>query len=402
MQKKSPLLATTPPQITRALAYSHPFLLQLNTVGGLVTWTSDDPWASFLLLSLFWAVVLYGDEVIKWAGPVLVAVVLVVGIYARRFSPLLSSRLGREKLKSGKKKDGDEDERQHHKSLDEIVETLHVFTSRCNMLVGPFLGLTEYLSMPQTPTDSSVRPRLAAIKFLGRLLLVSPIWAILALPPWRIITSRRVILASGTLFLTWHSRPAQVSRAILWRSKTVRHVCAVLTGLDLEELGDNTRTDSERAQSVDMTAANPTTARSSIASQGKTRSQPTGIRFTFTLWENQRRWLGLGWTNSLFTYERAPWTDEHLNAVPPKDEFRLPAVEDGASVWRWVEGSEWRVEGAAPGEDGGGRGGDNGKSATPDRKGKGEGGWIYYDGKVCSCPHKPVFATTPPYTPSQG
>ncbi|UZP37210.1 hypothetical protein NXS19_005026 [Fusarium pseudograminearum] len=91
VHQKSPLLLATPPQITRALAYSHPFLLPLNTLAGLLTWSTGDPWQSFLLLSFFWAVVLYGDVVITWAGPVLVGVALIAGMYGRRYSPLSSS-----------------------------------------------------------------------------------------------------------------------------------------------------------------------------------------------------------------------------------------------------------------------------------------------------------------------
>jgi hypothetical protein len=187
-------------------------------------------------------------------------------------------------------------------------------------------------------------------------------------------------------------------------------MCAFITGLDLEpsspaEPGSAGRrgqhktdgatvalpANSSRKASVASTASNikgnDGTKRSLSLSvdEAAARSRPTGIRFTFSIWENQRRWLGLGWTNSLFAYERAPWTDEHLNPVPPKEEFQLPEVQDGNSAWRWAGDSEWRVEGALPGEEGGSGGGS--KAATGDRpqgKGKigGGGGWIYYDGKV--------------------
>lgn len=83
------------------------------------------------------------------------------------------------------------------------------------------------------------------------------------------------------------------------------------------------------------------------------------------VFENQRRWLGLGWTSSLLAYERAAWTDEHLNPSDAKQNFRLPEVDSGVSKWRWVPGSDWQVEGAGKGKAGGD--GD---------------GWIYYDNKV--------------------
>jgi len=104
------------------------------------------------------------------------------------------------------------------------------------------------------------------------------------------------------------------------------------------------------------------------------------VRFTFVLYENQRRWIGLGWTTSLFAYERGPWTDEHLNNAPTKEDFVLPDVEGGVARWRWVEGSSWKIEGPD------GRviiptvqqltGNDKGKDLGSDVS-----GWIYYDSK---------------------
>jgi hypothetical protein len=72
----------------------------------------------------------------------------------------------------------------------------------------------------------------------------------------------------------------------------------------------------------------------------------------------------------MLAYERASWTDEHLNPVPPKEQFELPEVEGGQSKWRWVQGSEWRVEGADK------------DSRTEKGASKEDSAWIYYDNKV--------------------
>src|SRR6195952_924346 len=83
VHQKSPLLIATPPQITRALAYSHPFLLPLNKLVGLLIWTSGDPWESFLLVASFWGIVLYGDVVMRWVGPIFMVMLLILGMYSR-------------------------------------------------------------------------------------------------------------------------------------------------------------------------------------------------------------------------------------------------------------------------------------------------------------------------------
>ena len=367
VHQKSPLLVATPPQITRILAYSHPFLLPLNKVVGLLTWTAGDPWESFLLLAGFWAVTLYGDAVMRWAGPIVVVLGLILGMYSRRYSPLSSTGWTGEKGQKGHKRAGSEGSTRHHKSLDEIVDTLKSFTSRCNILLDPLLRLTDFLSTQRTATSATTRPALTTL-FI-RILLITPVWIILTLPPLYIITTRRVILTVGTLVLSWHSRPARVSRTILWRSRTVRRISVTITGLDFEEPEP---TGKNGAPGLPPRKKNAQEIAASLAA--KRRPDSPGIRFTFTLFENQRRWLGIGWTSSMLAYERASWTDEHLNPTPSKDHFGLPEVEGGHARWRWINGSEWRIDGVDDDSSNpeGGKAGTNGDAA----------GWIYYDNKV--------------------
>lgn len=367
MHKKSPLLVATPPQITRALAYSHPFLLPLNKLAGLLTWSTDDPWESFLLVAAFWAVVIYGSYVVKWAGPIVIVACLILGMYSRRYSPLSSTAQTGEKHEKGHKRDPSETSLRHHKSLDEIVETLREFTTRCNLLLDPFLRLTDFLSTQRTATSATTRPALTTL-FI-RILLVTPLWIALTLPRLHILTTRRVVLLFGTVVLTWHSRPARVSRVILWRSLTLRRFFSLVTGLALS-------TEKESKGKAGLLAPPlPPRKRSQagVASDFAMKRRPdsSGVRFTFILFENQRRWIGLGWTTSLFAYERGPWTDEHLNPAPTKDDFSLPHVEGGHARWRWVEGSQWKIEGG------------NSSAASPMKGAAANdgGGWIYYDNK---------------------
>ncbi|KAF2733127.1 Pex24p-domain-containing protein [Polyplosphaeria fusca] len=359
VHQKSPLLVATPPQITRVLAYSHPFLLPLNKFFGLLTWTTGDPWESFLLVAGFWATVLYGDVLTRYAGPIMFVVFLITGMYTRRYSPLSSTGWTGEKGQKGHRRMESDSNIKHHKSLEEIVDTLKLFTSRCNIMLDPFLRLTDFLSTQRTATSATTRPALTVL-FI-RILFVTPLWLAFTLPPFYILTTKRVVLAVGTVVLSWHSRPARVSRTILWRSRTVRRICAFITGLDfgLPETSEGAPALPPRKKSTQEIAA-------SLAA--KRRPDSPGVRFTFSIYENQRRWLGIGWTSSMLAYERAAWTDEHLNSVPDKDQFQLPEVEGGQARWRWVQGSEWKIEGMDAGKKGEASSGDG-------------AGWIYYDNK---------------------
>ena len=358
VHRKSPLLVATPPAVTRALAFSHPFLLPLSYAVGLLTWTSGDSWESFLLVASFWAATLYGDIVIQYAGPVLVVIFLILIMYSRRYSPLSSSAWTGEKLQN--QKENLEGGMKHQKSLDEIVDTLNAFTSRCNVLLEPFMQLTEFLSTQRTATSATTRPTLTSL-FI-RILFVTPLWIGMTLPPFRILTTRRFIVTIGTVFLSWHSRPARVTRSLLWRSRQIRRVSSFVTGLDFLTPTPSIKEEGIQPPALPPRTRNQRDVASSLASRGQAPS--AGVRFTFVVYENQRRWLGLGWTYSLLAYERAPWTDEHLNASDSNEDFRLPEVENGTAEWRWVEGSEWNID----------TGGKSKAGASSD-------GWIYYDNK---------------------
>jgi hypothetical protein len=223
--------------------------------------------------------------------------------------------------------------------------------------------LTDFLSTQRTATSATTRPALTVL-FI-RILFVLPLWIALTLPPFYILSTKRVVLAVGTVMLSWHSRPARVTRTLLWRSRTVRQTCAFITGLDF---GDFVTIDRKGAPPLPPRKKSTQEVAASLAA--KRRPESTGVRFTFSIYENQRRWLGIGWTSSMLAYERASWTDEHLNSVPPKDQFELPEVEGGQSRWRWVQGSEWKVDGAE--KDG------KTEKGVP----KEDAGWIYYDNKV--------------------
>ncbi|KAI9712588.1 MAG: peroxisome- protein [Chrysothrix sp. TS-e1954] len=389
IHRKSPLLVATPPQITRALAHSHPFLLPLSRFAGLLSWTTEDPWESFLLVCTFWGTVLYGDTVLRFTGPLVLAANLILLMYLRRFSPLSSTGWNTSTTPKKATHARKESQQQHQKSLDDIVASLNTLTARFQILLDPFLKLTDFLSTQSTATSATTRPALTA--FSWRILVLTPIWYILTLHPLYIITTKRLVLLLGTLFLTWHSRPARASRTILWRSKLVRRSTALLTGLDVAPpLPARSRGRKERPPPLPARPkASPSrsTLKPNYSSKGTSDAEGSGkedgeaIRFTFILYENQRRWLGIGWTASLLAYERSAWTDESLNPTSSKDTFTLPDVTDSnIARWRWARGSEWQVEPSSPsplshGETASDAGSRHG------HEGDDEEGWEYTDNK---------------------
>jgi len=306
--------------------------------------------------------------IVRFAAPLVLVMGLILAMYVRRFSQLSSTGWTGEKKKVHIRKESEINVSQH-KSLEDIVETLRLFTSRCNILLDPFLRITEFLSTQTTATAATTKPALTAM-FL-RIVLVTPVWILLSISPIQVITTKRVVLAIGTTILTWHSQPARVTRTLFWRSKTCRNICTIVTGLDLEG-------PPRQVAPVDAKPSNKAKSKTPheiAASLAAKSGRDAGIRLTFTLYENQRRWLGIGWTSSMLAYERAAWTDEHLNNAGSREKFRLPDVEGGHAKWEWAPGSEWHVV-------------DTDGDTVPNPDGPtSDGGWIYYDNKVSEIQH---------------
>lgn len=372
IHRKSPLLVATPPPVTLALSRAYPYLRLANQLAGLLTWTSSDSWASFLLVSAYALAVLYGDAVLQWGGHVFALGVLLALAFVRQ-----QRRRGRRRRSSAAAvvDTGSSDD---ETTLDEMVATLDILTARVELLASPVLAAADFLAPRNGAVDIA-----ALTVACSRVLLATPLWLALAVFPLRILAPRNLLLTAGVAALAWHSPAGRVSRTLLWRSRRVRAVSEALTGLPFTSAAVPRRPPHVRAAAA--AAAHHTAASASSASSSSTPTNPpspapssdtdnaapttanetvtattAGVRFTFSVYENQRRWLGAGWTTSLFAYERAPWTDDHLNPSLPPDEFVLPAAATatGGVRWRWVAAEDWAVDGEHVG-----------------------GGWWYYDNK---------------------
>ncbi|KAG0142107.1 hypothetical protein CROQUDRAFT_725298 [Cronartium quercuum f. sp. fusiforme G11] len=76
------------------------------------------------------------------------------------------------------------------------------------------------------------------------------------------------------------------------------------------------------------------------------------IKVRFTIFENQRWWMGLDWTSTLLPHERSNWTDSTNKTVSGPTEFQLPKPTITSSQrkveWKWLD-KEWRICKASPG-----------------------------------------------------
>ncbi|KAI5960615.1 uncharacterized protein KGF55_004508 [Candida pseudojiufengensis] len=299
--QSSPLLSSTPPSVSKALIKAYPYLLIINKVLSIATWTNEDYWVNVVILCLYSFAVLYFENIVTWLGHIII--VLIITLYA-----LLNNKII--------------EETNLHPTLDDVVQALTSTRIKADMLLMPItsLSLTAY----------DIK------RLLFTTLFLTPIYLIIT---FLLIKPRILLLLTGLFLMTYHSSYSIVIRRIIWKIKLARLICFYLTGLDLSQ----TKNHSLFAAAFAKVQNNTT--------DGKTSSKP--VRFTYVIYENQRRWLGIGWTSNLLSYERTPWTDEFLNESSSIESFKLPNAIDDVNLpidsklhgadWKWVD-KTWRLD----------------------------------------------------------
>lgn len=289
----SPLLTSTPPTISKALVNLYPNLIVADRFLTTVTWTGDDIWPSILLVLVYMTAVLYFEKIAKYFGHLfIVAILWGYSLLDKHVEETLNSR----------------------PTLDDIVHTMNRVITKADMLLSPITILSA----------QDIRKLLFTTAFL------SPIYVIVTL---FVLPPRKILLVGGIYLLTYHSPWSTITRRLLWRFKLVRLLVFYVTGLDLGGINNN--------QGI-FAAVHKQVKKLSNVNDGATADDGKPIKFTYVLYENQRRWLGIGWTSSMLSYERAAWTDEFLNEAPSPDNFNLPEESSGMT-WKWVD-KTWRLD----------------------------------------------------------
>lgn len=144
-----------------------------------------------------------------------------------------------------------------------------------------------------------------------------------------------LIAMGGTLLITYRAPWAIVLRKTLWRSA---HIRSITYNLWSHLSGQPILSTTSIPHNIDASPTKPVNT----------------LRFLFTVYENQRWWMGLDWTAALLPGERPSWCSVAQHPVSPPNAFSLPkstkvTVSSGTGVriqrtatWRWEE-PEWRL-----------------------------------------------------------
>lgn len=286
-----PLLSSTPPIVAKALVKAYPYLIIVNKLLSIFTWTNDDYWVNMVMLLTTSLFILYFENLIRYIGHIIL--LMLITFYAIVNQKII------------------ETSQTLNPTLDEIIQQLTSTCIKSDILLSPITNLSL--------TAMDIKRLLFTTIFLTPLYLIVTFF---------LVKPRIILLISFIYVFTYNSSYSRVLRRLVWKLKFTRIVCFYLTGLNFHQTKNSTLFQAALAK-VNTNVTDST--------------KP--VRFTYVIYENQRRWLGIGWTSNLLSYERTGWTDEFLNESDSIETFKLPKIDDTQSQcnWQWVDKS-WRLD----------------------------------------------------------
>lgn len=332
--KTSPLLSSTPPTVSKSLIKAYPFLIILLKVLNVLTWNSDSNHLSIFLVLFSTFSILYYKPIIIYLGHLLP--VFSLWIYSESKSFIKNEQMNRS-------------------TLDDIIQIITLISQRSEILISPIVELDL--------TAGDLKRLLFTTVFL------SPLYVIIS---FFILPPNKMLLVLSIWILTYHSKWSKVTRALLWKSRSFRLLCFYLTGLDFENSGLSKTSTlfnlNKKLSDRFKKEKNGKNNLSGLNSSNIGSNSKSSIRFTYVIYENQRRWLGVGWTPNLLSYERTPWTDEFLNESESIENYQLPqlplsidlqdndtsfsngnnklestSINTKGMIWRWID-KTWRLD----------------------------------------------------------
>lgn len=334
------LLADSP-ILSSALSNIFPYLLLIDDLLEIITWTNEDPYQNFMV------VVVYSTIVMYWQYLGYVIIPMAISIIFSSLVWSISSCIYDSKFNE-------------KPTIDEVLHTLYNITVRFEMLLRP----VQHFPMGK-------RNFVKAFVMTG---LLTPIHILLIK---YIIPPQKFLWLLGLFMLTYHSPWSFSIRRLLWRSVYIRIVAFYLTGLDikLDRTNQNHFENISRIQSANSSDVEdfndeqkPIQLLGDFKILKKNVVSPTELKqiTLFEVLENERRWVGVGWSKFLLPSDRPGYCyEQSMKQCSPisndEESFTFPIFENDLYTyhWQWLD-TNWKTD-------------------NEFNKGKNSDGWIYYD-----------------------
>ncbi|KAJ7594831.1 Peroxin/Dysferlin domain-containing protein [Mycena floridula] len=286
-------VSSVPPQLTAVLVHLQPYISFLRHAAEILSWKSSSSYDSWLTLAGWWAACLFGPLTFRYLLPVAAVFIFTFSTWTKNPERNAAPPVTEHSLQT-------------------------TITDLCTIQAL----LPSFPQMLSTAPTGSTLLRVTAYIYAPYLILTYT------------VSSRIILGFVGTLVISWRASWANTIRTSLVQSAYVRwaiyHTWALVSGQPLPPM----------TQSFSPTQTSP--------------DPVNAVRFLFTVYENQRWWMGLDWTAALLPNERPSWCSSKQEPVQPPNAFSLPdpttvylADERGRRVkrtatWSWEE-PEWKV-----------------------------------------------------------
>lgn len=345
------------PILSSALSNIFPYLLLIDNILGMATWTNDDPYQNCLFVVFYSVIVMYWQTVSYFALPLIFAVTFLCVMWS------VSSSIYDSKFNE-------------RPTIDEVLHTLHNITVKFELLLRP---LRNVLIQKKN-----------IIQMCLMSIILTPLQVFIVKT---VMTPQVFVWLLGVFLLTYHSVASFVIRRLLWRSLYVRYVAFYITGITAKSHpGENiaimnntnflTLSGSEHVNNsslVDNSSPVEIIGDFSLVKSIRKSESYLEQNVLFEVLENERRWLGLGWSKFLMHGDRPPYCYlQSMTKIPPisndQESFTFPTFENDlySYKWKWLD-ANWSID-------------------TEFNKGKSSNGWVYYDNRWSSDSYKDGFS----------
>lgn len=286
------LLEDTPPQITAAFYAIYPFLIASNRILSFITWTTRSYYRNFVLISIYAILVLHWNDYFSIFLPMLIVLLFccIAWFIKTCFTDTINSH--------------------SPPTLEEILDTSDNFTSRFGFLLN-------------IDSRSTINSEGFLKSLLINISLLTPLYVYfmknyISCRVWIVCVSLCILLYKSTCFIAL--------RRLLWRLKHIRLFFQFITGKSYPMID----------KEIEVTLLN-------LNIKG-TLNENTKI-VEFQLLENERRWLGIGWSKKLLFFERSPYCSvDFKHSIGSLDKFEFPKLKNyKQSEWRWLD-NNWIVD----------------------------------------------------------
>ncbi|GAA5960728.1 hypothetical protein JCM3765_007307 [Sporobolomyces pararoseus] len=405
------LLLATPPTLLKLFALLAPFVSIATRFCQLVTWQDSNFFASLLVLLGWWGICLFG----KWLAVYGFNLGILIFILSRYFSTATKQVNGKSTSStttstiSTSSRHSSRPPTLTPAAYSQLLTSSHFLFSHLHSFRTSVLHPLS-LNFSFTPT----RPSTPAPAYQTAKILITsyPFYLILTY----LVPLRYIFLTLGSIAILWQAPFFKTFRKLVWKSGTIRWLVRITVSICLKGgqgfkqewrktnngvglpglLGKKKyRTDSssnnnkssnisssssgggviqveEKVVKTSSIIKKPISTQEMVEDVKKEivkedllaeveeeeESEGEDVEVQFTVFENQRWWVGLDWTHALLPGERASWTDPSSNPSNPPSSFNLPQPQityipsptstdplsrlKKTTSWRWID-PEWKV-----------------------------------------------------------